>query len=164
MFLPTTVNISMENVCPYSLYVEWAKSADGKNPPHRTPDFFKEIARDTFFRWLSAPWQSKDSVMMVASNTIAAFIEEVTSKEWRERYLLLRLDNLAYTALSSRDEILRADLDFTINFSGSMRFLVFTTSDVKRAKRTFSSKRFQRLLAWLRWFEKRVEVSRTGAS
>ena len=53
--------------------------------------------------------------------------------------LLLRLDNLAYTALSSRDEILRADLDFTINFSGSA-FLVFTcsaTSDVKRAKDIF---------------------------
>ena len=31
----------------------------------------REIARDTFFRWLSAPWQSKtDSVMMVASNTL----------------------------------------------------------------------------------------------
>ena len=132
MFLPTTVNISMENVCPYSLYVEWAKSADGKNPPHRTPDFFKEIARDTFFRWLSAPWQSKtDSVMMVASNTIAAFIEEVTSKEWCERYLLLRLDNLAYTALSSRDEILRADLDFTINFADPHVFGIYMLCDLR---------------------------------
>ena len=132
MFLPTKVNISMENVCPYSLYEEWAMSADGKNPPHRTPDFFKEIARDTFFRWLSAPVQSKtDSVMMVASNTIAAFIEEVTSKKWRERYLLLRLDNLAYTALSSRDEILRADLDFTINVENPHVFGIYMLCDLR---------------------------------
>ena len=35
--------------------------------------------------------------MMVASNTIEAFIEEVTSERWREKYLLLRLDHSAYT-------------------------------------------------------------------
>ena len=46
------------------------KSADGKNPPHRTPDFFKEIARDAFFIW-----QSKTDLCVL------------TSKEWRERYL-----------------------------------------------------------------------------
>jgi len=136
MFLPTKVNISMENVCPYSLYEEWAREerADGKKPPHRTPDFFKEIARDTFFRWLSAPEKSKtDSVMMVASNTIEAFIEEVTSERWREKYLLLRLDNSAYTILSSRDEILRADLDFTINVANPHVFGIYMLCDLDEA-------------------------------
>ena len=71
--------------------------------------------------------------MMVASNTIEAFIEEVTSENWREKYLLLRLDNSAYTILSSRDEILRADLDFTINVANPHVFGIYMLCDLQCA-------------------------------
>ena len=50
-----------------------------------------------------------------------------------EKYLLLRLDNSAYTILSSRDEILRADLDFTINVENPHVFGIYMLCDLQCA-------------------------------
>lgn len=113
MFLPPGVNISMENVCPYLLFKEWTNKET--TPPHREPDLFMRIARDTFRRWLLSPEKSKtDSAMMIASNTIKAFLAEVMDEFWTKKYILLRLENSAYTQLSSRTAIVRADPDFVM--------------------------------------------------
>ena len=111
MFLPPDVNFSMENVCPYLLLKEWTNKET--RPPHREPDLFMPIARDTFFRWLSSPEESKtNSAMMIASNTIKAFLTEVMDNRWTNKYILLRLENSAFRKLSSRTATVQADSDF----------------------------------------------------
>ena len=111
MFLPPDVNFSMEDVCPYLLLKEWTNKET--RPPHREPDLFMPIARDTFQRWLSSPEKSKtDSVMMIASNTIKAFLAEVMDNRWTNKYILLRLENSAFRKLSSRTATVQADSDF----------------------------------------------------
>ena len=113
MFLPPDVNFSMEDVCPYLLLKEWTNKET--RPPHREPDLFMPIARDTFQRWLSSPEESKtNSAMMIASNTIKAFLAEVMDKRWTDKYILLRLENSAFRKLSSRTATVQADSDFLV--------------------------------------------------